>query len=111
MAVKYDGEGEYFETHVDYFSDSDEILLGDGGNRIATFFIYANTLERGEGGETEFPYLGVKSRPVKGTAVFWHNFIRGKAQKDTQHRGNPPKDGTVKIGINCWIRDIGWPDN
>ena len=109
MVVKYDGEEEYFNTHVDYFSESDEMLLNDGGNRISTFFIYATTLERGEGGETEFPYLKIKSRPVKGDAVFWHNFVRGKPQKDTQHRGNPPAKGQIKIGINCWIRDVGWP--
>lgn len=108
MAVKYDGEEEYFNTHVDFFSSDDEMLINDGGNRLSTFFIYANTLERGDGGETEFPELGIKSRPVKGDAVFWHNFVRGKAQRDTLHRGNPPAKGKVKIGINCWVRDIGW---
>ena len=33
MVVKYDGEEEYFKTHVDFFSESDEMLLEDGNNK------------------------------------------------------------------------------
>ncbi|GAG53547.1 unnamed protein product, partial [marine sediment metagenome] len=105
--VKYEG-GEYFNTHIDYFSEDDIDVIEDGGNRIFTFFIYLNSLKFDQGGETEFPHLGVKSRPRKGDSVGWWNFVRGKAQGDTLHRGLPPKNGGVKYGLNLWIRDPGW---
>ncbi len=107
MVVKYE-EGCYFETHVDFFSTDDSQLLNDGGQRIATFFVYLNTLEKGDGGETEFPDLGVKSRPVKTDSVFWFNEIRGEMKRNTYHRGLPPKNGKFKIGLNVWIRYPGW---
>lgn len=107
MCVKYKG-GEYFETHVDFFSSDDSKLLDDGGNRIFTFFVYLNTLEKGEGGQTEFPELGVRSRPIKTDAVGWFNEVRGEMQRDTLHRGLPPKNGAVKYGLNIWIRKPGW---
>lgn len=106
MAVKYDGNSEYFKTHVDYFSNSDENMLSEAGNRIATFFVYCNTLGKDEKGETEFPKLGIKSRPRRGGAVFWFNKDkRGNMIPETEHRGNPPIDGTIKIGLNVWVRE------
>jgi len=104
MCVKYEG-GEYFETHVDFFSTDDVDLLEDAGNRIFTFFAYLNNVDRGEGGETEFPQLEIKSRPVKGDAIGWWNFVRGEKKRNTLHRGLPPTEGHIKYGLNIWIRE------
>jgi hypothetical protein len=44
---------------------------------LLTVFIYLNTLPKEEGGETNFPYLGLKIRPVKGLVIFrpkFHDF-------------------------------------
>ena len=104
MCVKYEG-GEYFETHVDFFESNDERILEDAGNRILTFFVYLSTLDKGDGGETEFPELGIKSRPVKGDAVFWFNKVRGKMKHNTLHRGLPPINGKTKYGLNIWVHE------
>ena len=105
MCVRYK-KGEQFDKHVDYFKDKDVNKLDSGGQRDATFFVYLNTLEKGEGGETEFTKLGIKSRPKKGDAVFWFNknFETGEMIPETEHRGNPVTGDTVKFGINVWIR-------
>lgn len=105
MAVRYK-KGEFFGPHVDYF-DEDEIgVLDSAGQRIMTFFVYLNTLEKGEGGETEFTKLGIKSQPKKGDAVFWYNQDpkTGKMLPETEHQGNPVLSDTVKFGLNIWVR-------
>jgi prolyl 4-hydroxylase len=107
MVVKYDKGQEYYNHH-DYFKPEDIELMKDGGQRIATFFCYLNSLNDNEGGETEFPEIGVKVKPSKGTAVFWWDVDKkGKVLDKTLHRGNPVNDG-VKYGLNIWIRDKGW---
>ncbi len=106
MAVKYK-KGEYFDKHVDYLNSDEVGEVDNAGNRIATFFVYLNTLEKTDGGETEFTKLGLKSRPKKGDALFWYN-EDPKTKKmipETQHRGRPVLNSdTVKFGLNVWIR-------
>lgn len=106
MCVRYK-TGEKFDSHVDYFDDHEIDVLDQGGQRIATFFVYLNTLH-GSGGETEFTKLGIKSKPRKGAAVFWWNRDpkTKKMLPSTEHRGNPvEKEGVVKYGLNIWIRE------
>lgn len=107
MCVKYT-EGQEFDDHKDYFEH--ENMYDEEGNRMATFFVYLNTLEPGQGGETEFPLLNVKSRPMKGNAVFWWNMTRkGRLLRKTLHRGNPVKGkNVIKLGLNVWIRQNEW---
>lgn len=105
MCVRY-RKGEKFGKHVDYFEDHEVDVLDRAGNRTATFFIYLNTLEREDGGETEFTKLKIKSRPKKGDAVFWlnQNLETGEMIPETEHQGNPVLTDTVKYGLNVWIR-------
>jgi prolyl 4-hydroxylase len=105
MCVRYK-KGEQFGNHVDYLDDEEVGVLDNGGNRMATFFIYLNTLEKEDGGETEFTKLGIKSRPKKGDAIFFLNQdpISGKMSPETEHRGNPVLTDTVKYGMNLWVR-------
>lgn len=106
MAVRYK-KGEYFGEHVDYFSDDEINVLDKGGQRSETYFIYLNTLRKGEGGETEFTKLGIKSIPKKGDAVFWYNKdpLTGEMLPDTEHQGNPVTADTIKYGLNLFIRE------
>ena len=106
MCVRYK-KGEQFKKHVDYFQDNE---LGYEGQRIATFFVYLNTIPKGEGGETEFTKLGIKSIPKKGDAVFWYNkdFSTGEMIPETQHQGNPVTGDVVKYGLNIWPRENGF---
>ena len=105
MAVRYK-KGEYFGSHVDYFDDDEIGLLDDAGQRIATFFVYLNTLEKEDGGETEFTKLGIKSRPKKGDAIFFLNRDSDTLQMvpETEHQGNAVLTDTVKFGLNVWLR-------
>ena len=65
--------GQYFKAHHDYFHDglsyNSQCLAS--GNRTNTFMIYLN--EGMEGGETDFPLLGVKFKPKTGKAITWLN--------------------------------------
>ena len=105
MCVRYK-KGEKFGKHVDYFEDHELGKLDNAGNRIATFFVYLNTLEKEDGGETEFTKVGIKSRPKKGDAVFFlnKNFETGEMVPLTEHQGNPVLTDTVKYGLNIWVR-------
>lgn len=106
MCVRYK-MGEYFEKHVDYFFPHEINSVDNAGQRIATFFVYLNTVEGDSGGETEFTKLGIKSKPKKGDALFWWNRDpkTGKMLPQTEHRGNPiTKNGVIKYGLNIWIR-------
>ena len=105
MAVRY-RKGEYFGSHVDYFEDHEINKLDSAGQRIATFFVYLNTLQKEDGGETEFTKLGIKSRPKKGDAIFFLNqdSETGEMLPKTEHQGNPVLTDTVKIGVNIWAR-------
>jgi len=107
MVVKYN-KGDQYYNHHDYFFPEHVDVLRNGGQRIATFFCYLNDLEENVGGETEFPDIGVKSSPEKGSALFWWNAKpSGEAIEETLHRGNPVKSGQ-KLGLNIWIRENGW---
>mmetsp|Transcript_242 Transcript_242/g.768 ORF Transcript_242/g.768 Transcript_242/m.768 type:complete len:474 (-) Transcript_242:258-1679(-) len=77
----------------------------DGRFRPMTVFIYLNDVAEGDGGETYFPYLGVKVQPRKGCAVMWSNVLQPSVEdKRTIHAGLPPKSG-MKFGVNCFFND------
>jgi hypothetical protein len=106
MVVKY-VDGEEYYNHHDYFKPEHTDIIADGGQRIATFFCYLTSLRDDEGGETEFPLIKLKSRPSRGTALFWWNTDSdGRLLYKTLHRGNPVKSkDRIKYGLNIWIRD------
>jgi len=106
MLVRYE-EGEEFKEHYDYFEAGDEMALDNGGQRIATFFVWLNDLEEDAGGETEFTELGIKCIPDKGCALFWWNQFGDSLLLETAHRGCKVKKG-VKYGLNIWVRYPGW---
>lgn len=108
MVVKYEKNQQYYDHH-DYFKKQHVEMISDGGQRIATFFCYLTSLEINEGGETEFPQLGIKIKPSKGTGVFWWNTNeKGKTLSKTLHRGNPVDSDKIKYGLNIWVRQTGW---
>lgn len=106
MMVKYTYL-QKFDKHVDYFEDHEVNVLDFAGNRKFTFFIYLNTLHEGDGGETEFTQLGIRSKPRRGDGLFWHNQNpkTGKMMPMTEHQGNPVLNKEViKYGVNVWVR-------
>jgi hypothetical protein len=74
------------------------------GPRIITFFLYLNDVD--EGGETEFPLLGLKVTPKKGKALLWPSVLdEDPLQIDyrTRHGALTVTKG-VKYGANAWVR-------
>lgn len=73
------------------------------GPRILTFFLYLSDVE--EGGETNFPQVGVKVTPRKGSAVLWPStYDNNPMQQDprTHHEAMVVKKG-IKFAANSWI--------
>ena len=108
MVVKYNNGEQYYDHH-DFF-EPEHLGIDEGGQRVATFFCYLSSLDKNEGGETEFPLLDLKIKPSKGTALFWWNkSANGNLLRKTLHRGNPVNaKNKIKYGLNIWVREKGW---
>jgi prolyl 4-hydroxylase len=100
--------GQQYKHHYDFFvpgAKGTEIALKRGGQRHVTFFVYLNDLDiEDSGGYTDFPRVGVKVKPRKGTATLWYNVKNGKEDFRTFHAGMPPLKST-KYGLNIWVRE------
>jgi hypothetical protein len=98
--------GEEFRPHFDFLTDDSEgwaAQLQRFGQRIATFLLYLN--DDYEGGETDFPRVGISHRGRKGDALFWANVdSAGAPDRATFHAGKPPTRGEKWI-LSQWIRD------
>lgn len=89
--VKYDKNG-FFNPHY----DSDKSI-----SRHLTFLIYLN--DDFEGGETVFPHINKRVKPVKGKAVLWHNMFKNGAKiYDSFHGGDIIKNGDKWIATK-WV--------
>jgi hypothetical protein len=99
--------GESFRHHVDYFdpaipANAQEIAVN--GQRIATALVYLND-EGLQGGETDFPELGIRHRGRRGDAlIFFNADARGQPDPRTVHAGLPPSQGEKWL-FSQWIRD------
>ena len=97
--------GQEFRPHHDYLDPTNELhrKIMVAGQRIATFLIYLN--EGFEGGETDFPAIGLRYRGRTGDAIFWANLDRqNRPDPLTMHAGLPPTSGEKWI-LSQWIRD------
>lgn len=105
--------GQHYVPHWDYFppesaSSADIIRPDKGGQRIATFLIYLNTVPLG--GETEFPRAGVKVAAVQGNAcVFSYRDADGLLDPLTLHSGNAVIEGEKWIAVK-WLREGRFPE-
>ena len=104
-------KGQHFDVHHDLGPwDGEGVEFLRNPTRLATFFVYLNTLSEDAGGHTEFPKLNMSVRPVAGTAVVWSNVRRDSDSRSwipdarTVHRGCPVAAGR-KLGLNIWITD------
>jgi hypothetical protein len=98
--------GQRFKAHHDFLDPAKHAYqdtLRRFGQRIATFLIYLN--DQYEGGETEFPSIGLKYRAQTGDALFFANVTReGAPDPLTLHSGLPPTSGEKWV-FSQWIRD------
>ena len=98
--------GETFAPHFDFFDPKvggHAVALAEGGQRVATVLVYLN--DGLEGGETDFPMLGIRHRGGKGDALVFRNLdARGWPDYRTLHAGLPPTQGEKWL-LSLWIRD------
>jgi prolyl 4-hydroxylase len=97
--------GETYKPHVDFFHASLPNFAEEmraRGQRIKTCLVYLN--EGYEGGETDFPKLGVKFRGRPGEALVFENVLpNGTGDMRTVHAGRPPLNGEKWL-LSQWIR-------
>jgi prolyl 4-hydroxylase len=97
--------GQQFAPHFDFLQP--EVAghagsLAHRGQRVATLLVYLN--EAFEGGETDFPELGLRYRGRTGDALlFWNVDATGAPDQRLLHAGLPPTSGEKWL-FSQWVR-------
>lgn len=98
--------GEEYKPHRDYLPPSapgNSKRLDQPGQRVHTVFCYLADVD--EGGETEFPLLGVRIVPKQGRIVHFRNLLAdGQPDARTLHAGLPVQRGTKWLAT-LWTRE------
>ena len=106
IQVLHYAPGQTFERHHDFLDVAVPGYAADvarSGQRIITFLVYLN--EGYEGGETDFPLVGLKFRGQPGEALMFANVDpTGAPDRRTLHAGLPPSAGEKWL-LSQWIRD------
>lgn len=101
--------GEEYRPHFDFITRSElnESELRACGQRAATVLVYLN--DDYEGGETDFPELGLRFKARAGDALLFHNLTpAGEPDSRTLHAGLPPARGEKWL-YSKWIRQRPYP--
>lgn len=97
--------GETYKQHVDFFHPALPNFaheMREKGQRVKTCLVYLN--DDFDGGETEFPRIGVKFRGRAGEALLFENVTaNGTGDMNTVHTGLPPVRGEKWL-LSQWIR-------
>jgi hypothetical protein len=100
-------EGEQIRDHFDFVdpqAPNYSQLLREQGQRMITFLLYLN--DEYEGGETDFPQLGVSHRGTRGAALYFKNaHPDGQPDERMVHAGRPPVRGEKWI-VSQFIRSV-----
>jgi prolyl 4-hydroxylase len=87
-------KGEYYKDHHDFFPKNKDYYnekISEGGQRIWSSLICLKEAENG--GETNFPLLGIKIKLKLGDSLFWHNVIDRKPLNKSLHSSLPVIEG------------------
>jgi prolyl 4-hydroxylase len=86
--------GEQITNHYDFVNpriQNYQAEIEKRGQRIVTFLVYLN--DDYEGGETDFPEIGLRYHGAKGNGIFFTNALpNGAPDLRMVHAGLPPKD-------------------
>jgi hypothetical protein len=97
--------GQQFSLHADFQEPETPALareLALRGQRVMTFLVYLN--DDYQGGETEFPRVGLRYRGRQGDALWFVNAdAAGAPDHRTIHAGLPPVSGTKWL-LSQWVR-------
>ena len=98
--------GQQFRLHEDYLVPDGAYRARDlatHGQRAKTLLIYLN--DGFEGGETDFPTLGLRYKGAKGEALMFPNVLAdGSPDLRMRHAGLPPTAGEKWL-FSQWVRD------
>jgi prolyl 4-hydroxylase len=93
---------DWFRTDADYWPDQKVC----GGQRSWTAMVFLSDVE--EGGQTDFPALGITIEPRLGALLAWNNASpNGVPNRWTLHAGLPVAKGAKYI-ITKWYRTRKW---
>lgn len=115
--------GQMYEPHLDYFFDEWNKSPDRGGQRIATFLSYLETVE--EGGETVFPQAlekpvygpeersecgrkGLSVKPVKGDAVLFYSATPAGMEDPRSSHGSCPVIKGTKWSAAKWMHQTAF---
>ena len=93
--IKYKKDN-FYKKHFDYFNIKND--------RIYTAIIYLNTLEKSDGGYTQFINYNEEIQPIKGRAIVFKNIVNDKPYPYSLHRGEKVNTNKEKYILSCWIR-------
>ena len=94
--------GQQFAPHFDYL-DPALPEVAERGQRIVTFLVYLN--DGFDGGETDFPRLGLRRKGGTGGALYFGNLdAAGAPDPRTLHAGLPPTRGEKWL-FSQWVRN------
>ena len=100
---------QHYHLHCDYFPANVPYwpaMRVSGGQRCWTAMAYLCDVE--EGGETQFPRLGIAIPPRAGTLLIWNNLLAdGSPNHETLHAALPVVKGTKYI-VTRWYRERPW---
>ena len=98
--VRYE-MGQQFSWHGDSIPKS---MQQEGGNRLATFIVYLNTLPTMAGGSTAFKDLKIQCKPDQGKGLlFFPCYADGSADDRTFHCGQVAME--TKWIAQIWIHE------
>jgi len=98
--------GDEYQPHYDTFNPEEEggqIALKNGGQRLITFMVYLTDVRKG--GETGFPFAGIKIPPKKGDALLFYPCLDDHSiDMMALHAGCPVIEGEKWIATR-WFRE------
>ena len=88
--------GQKYDVHHDGSNDNHM----PAGPRVLTFFLYLSDVD--EGGETHFPQLNIKVKPVRGSALIWPSVL------DRDPRAVDPRTSHAALPVikGCVLRPV-----
>jgi hypothetical protein len=107
-SVLHYAPGEQIAEHYDFVNPASSpdytAEIARNGQRMITFLIYLN--DDYEGGETDFPLLGVTHKGTRGEGIYFVNALAdGSPDKRMLHAGRPTTRGEKWI-VTQFVRSI-----
>ena len=107
QVLRYEA-GQEYALHPDFFSPEDAHALANGGQRVATFLLYLNSVPEHAGGATIWPHAargGLRVQPSRGSAVLLHNtHPSGGVDERSVHCGERVVEGEKWV-LSKWLRE------